>query len=90
MNAVTEVDEPSLNDELIIYPNPTSDRITIVQRGTLGADVEILNSIGERVLRTRTTNQQTTIDVSSQPTGIYVVRMWGRDGTATNNTVVIE
>lgn len=90
MNTVTEVVEHPLNDEFVVFPNPSSDHITVVQRGALDANVEILNSIGERVVKTRTTDQRTTIDVSTYPTGMYVVRLQNFDGTVVHAKMMIE
>ncbi|AZQ64682.1 T9SS type A sorting domain-containing protein [Flammeovirga pectinis] len=67
----------SLEDELnyVLYPNPVKDLFYI--KGLVNSgQIEIFNSIGERVLNTNFTNQKTvSIDVKSLNSGIYFVRI---------------
>ena len=77
------VDVKEINkDELTIsiFPNPTSDKITVC--GLEKADaIEIYSMLGEKVYTNNTLAQQTTIeiDLSSLPKGIYLVKV--RTGT---------
>jgi len=62
----------------IIYPNPSSDYITIetTARGT----VAIHNSNGQQLLHQKITEPTTTIDVCGLKSGVYVVKLVGEKG----------
>lgn len=68
----TAVNDPYLNDNINIYPNPANNSIHIASdvEGTL--TIEIYNLMGKRI-NVETTNN-TTIGVSNLPEGIYFMR----------------
>jgi hypothetical protein len=55
-------------NDLIIYPNPTSDYINVSKK----VDVEVYNSIGSLVLKQ---NKSTLVDLSTFKSGIYHLRV---------------
>jgi len=55
-------------NDLIIYPNPTSDYINVSKK----VDVEVYNNIGSLVLKQ---NESTLIDLSTFNSGIYHLRV---------------
>ena len=56
-------------DKVVVYPNPATDQITFNALGT----VDIYNLAGARVI-TAVANGTTTLDVSSLPAGVYLLR----------------
>ena len=70
---------------LIIYPNPTSSTIVIVniEKGKLS----ILNLGGQHLLQQQITAPVTNIDVSNLPNGIYMVKVVGEKGVQTGKFV---
>lgn len=58
-----------------IYPNPTNGKLTIENRELKIENVSVYNMLGERVYQSNTNQQQTTIDLSSQPAGIYFIEI---------------
>jgi uncharacterized repeat protein (TIGR01451 family) len=63
---------------LNIFPNPGTGKFNIkLPEGTSfsGLSIEIYNSIGELVLSTRSVSEMTSVDLYSQPDGIYFVRI---------------
>jgi hypothetical protein len=74
-NCTTSINE--LANNVIIYPNPTTGKITVDVPGF--AKVEIYNTVGQLV-ETKTVN---TFDISSYNTGIYFFRIYDIN----NNTV---
>lgn len=65
-------------DIVQIYPNPTKDMLFIrVEQEVIGEVVELFTLDGKRVLSARITSETTTIDVSSLPTGTYVLSLAG-------------
>ncbi len=72
----------------IIYPNPTSGIVNI-----LCQDAELFNiySTYGQLLISQTTNgnDHVTIDISSLPSGIYLIQLVSKEGLATNQIIKI-
>lgn len=70
----------SIRDEgnLVIYPNPANDYLTIQQAGTF--DVEIINMQGSQVFRKGSVIESLTLDVSNYETGVYLIKTSGQKG----------
>ena len=67
-----------LSNALKIYPNPTSNSITIETR-TKGS-LTISNCSIQQILQREITEPTITIDVSKLPSGVYVVRLTSDNG----------
>lgn len=55
-----------------IYPNPAKNVLNVTFKGTM--NVRIMNLLGANVLSTTLTQQNTTIDVSTFPSGVYFLQ----------------
>ena len=64
--------------QFVLYPNPTTGMVQINTDKAI-RQVEIRNLLGAIMLET-TTPQDNTIDVSSLPAGIYIVRVVTTEG----------
>ncbi|MBT9393172.1 carbohydrate-binding protein [Hymenobacter sp. NST-14] len=63
--------------ELLLYPNPVSDRLTVrAPADFAGGQVRILNIVGQQVWQGRYQPDQ-AIDVAALPPGVYVLRVTG-------------
>jgi choice-of-anchor B domain-containing protein len=61
-----------------LYPNPAQQHITIALKNQLLTDIEIYNTIGQKFLSLKAINESSkSIDVSSLPSGIYLVKING-------------
>ena len=61
---------------LILYPNPAKDKITISHLHITGiTQLSIFNVNGEKVMEKQLTNNETQIDISALPRGVYFVRV---------------
>ena len=69
--------EPMLGDnDIAIYPNPAKDYINVtISPEAIGKEVLILDTRSNIVLRAKTMNQYSQIDISSLPTGVYLVKI---------------
>jgi len=64
-------EELSASNQISIYPNPSTGEFFIDQHGFYnGTNLEVFNSVGEKVLQQQTVNE---IDLSTYPSGIYYV-----------------
>jgi hypothetical protein len=56
-----------------IYPNPATDKITI--ETNLSAQCSVLNAVGREFIHQELTQTKSVIDVSTLPSGIYMVKL---------------
>jgi len=74
-NCATGITENVLNPDVDIYPNPTSGLLNL-QLGQLeNIQIKGYNILGEKVYESLITNQQSQIDLSAQPNGIYFINL---------------
>jgi hypothetical protein len=83
LQAPTGIDQVRGNKEFNIYPNPTTGLLTI--EGELVTKVEVCNMLGEVVLAPKMTNN--TIDISSVPTGVYMLNIFTKEGRSSQRLV---
>ena len=81
----TSVGENLSQEDLRIFPNPTSDKITIAGETSNPFTVTILDQVGRRVLQAEYVGQA-IVDVASWDSGMYTVRV---DGTR-NGTFIVQ
>ncbi len=81
---------PAGQRNIIVQPNPTDDILHITATDGEIARVEMMDMFGRNV-PVRTENiatQQTTVNTSSLPSGVYILRITLTDGTVRNVKVV--
>lgn len=61
-------------DELMIYPNPANDMITVSTNNPTKQDVLIYDCMG-RLVKTLTLETEHQVDVSSWSEGMYLIKM---------------
>jgi hypothetical protein len=72
------IQEPKSDNEILVYPNPGTDKYYIkLPKGidVSQASVEVYNLLGELVFITKMQNSLTSIDLSQQSSGIYIIRV---------------
>jgi len=70
----------SLN-EMTLYPNPNSGEFSIkgLKAGML---VELYNGIGQKISSSTAGDEDTIqFNISTQPNGVYLIRIMSQDGT---------
>jgi hypothetical protein len=58
----------------ILYPNPVNDRLNLSAKDNID-ELSIYNLLGQEVLRTQPKGLTTEVDMTSLPTGMYVVKV---------------
>ncbi len=78
------------NDELIVYPNPASDKIVLSLGKFEGGTLDIFNALGKRISTQRVGTSPMEIDVSEYSAGTYLMYLRKESATATAKFVVVQ
>jgi hypothetical protein len=71
---VTSVQEHD-DSRFELYPNPSTDRVTLRTMDDGSLPVELIDAMGRVVLRTRTAGRETRIDPEAMAPGLYMLRV---------------
>jgi uncharacterized delta-60 repeat protein len=90
MGAATNTGIASLSTDqsISIFPNPSNGIFTI-QCAVNISDLEIINAYGEKCIATTVNSQQETVNLSSQPNGIYFLQLKTDQGVL-NKKIVLQ
>jgi photosystem II stability/assembly factor-like uncharacterized protein len=92
INGGTFIEENKISQSAIsIYPNPTSGKFTITNNESLSKETEvsIFNIQGKKVMYKKFQNKELIrLDVSSQPKGIYLLKIQTDNGVVTKKLVI--
>lgn len=81
----------NINENAVsIFPNPNNGIFTIILNNTHKIEIETYNLLGELIFKTTSADQQTTLNLSSNPKGIYFVRTIDSNKNITNNKIIIQ
>ena len=72
----------------VAYPNPTSGTLTLMVADAQQFDYEIYNMSGQAVMRGSTVGQETRLDLSNCPKGIYFVSILWNDNQLIQKVIV--
>ncbi|WP_201568449.1 Ig-like domain-containing protein [Imperialibacter sp. 75] len=88
--ATTGVSAEVLRSMIKTYPNPSQGQFTIAWDGSLADVKEIIihNNNGSAVWQHSMTTAQLTVDISSQPAGVYILRLITSHGAAVHKLVI--
>ncbi|HRG18608.1 MAG TPA: T9SS type A sorting domain-containing protein [Flavobacterium lutivivi] len=71
----TLLQNPTIDkDEIMLFPNPVSDVLTITFPDTESREVAVFNVLGQKIINANIHSSE-SIDVSSIPTGSYIVKI---------------
>ncbi|PWE01360.1 T9SS type A sorting domain-containing protein [Marinilabilia rubra] len=82
---VTDIAEKTMENSVEIFPNPAQEKLNVQAENV--ETVNIFNMSGTKVIST----PETTIDISSVPSGIYLIQCVDKTGkTISNQKIVIK
>lgn len=71
-----------------IYPNPATDEVFVVLNCNGLAQIDLLNQFGSLQMTSKTTQQQTRLDVSGLAPGIYLLKATCGNSSTTHKLVI--
>jgi len=81
--AITTTGTPSLSASGIkVFPNPTTNDLSIIQSPSAYSSFTITNSIGQDMIQQALTTTQTIVNVATLPPGLYYIIFRGDNGTS--------
>jgi hypothetical protein len=80
LTADTPADASSAGSQALsigLYPNPAQNQLTVQlgDAGSLGSLLEVYDRMGQRVMATRVTGLDLSLDISHLPGGLYYIRL---------------
>jgi hypothetical protein len=88
----TLIEKPAEEIQFNVFPNPSNGIFNIqlpVEVDNKDVNLNVTNLLGEVVFSQKMTQQNTTLDITQQPKGIYIVSFQGIDGL-TNKKLIKE
>lgn len=84
-NMIAPVSVPTIAmaDEVLFYPNPVTNVLTVKTGNGSYTQLKVLNSLGQVMIEQAISKGATTVNMQQLSTGIYVVQISGADGTHT-------
>ena len=79
--------EISINNDLILYPNPTNEQLTI-DFTTNATSIKVYNMLGELIIEKKITDDQSAVQLSvcNYKVGTYNVQLYKQDGSVIHKT----
>ena len=74
-NLTTFIKENNSKNNLLIYPNPANEIITLFDSENNRGTVELYNNIGQLVFKQEVNSNQTDVSLKNLSKGIYIIRV---------------
>ncbi|MFK8104898.1 MAG: T9SS type A sorting domain-containing protein [Saprospiraceae bacterium] len=84
----TSTFEPSLGDQVAIYPNPVSEVLNIDLGELAGERLSVYNALGQLVLTKNISSDQETLPVNDLEKGVYWLNIHTTEGIAVKRVIV--
>lgn len=89
--AATGIDDVLMNDGFAIYPNPAKNFFTLNLISTQNTEVVIFNMVGELIYQNNNPAKNIiTVDMNSQPNGVYFVKVKTNDKVVTKKVMLTK
>lgn len=92
-DTTTSVEEEGESQQLSVFPNPAKDILNLVISGNQISEnfrIVIFNALGQPVHSAQTNQQNTQIDISQWPSGVYQIMLQHGDETITRKPVILS
>lgn len=85
---VSGLGEKDLANVISIYPNPANETVTVFANGLEVTKIEVLNIAGQVISTVTETAATTKLNVSQIASGVYLVKTYTTEGTATKQLII--
>lgn len=85
----TEVNELSLNTRMTVYPNPVTGTF-VISGLTADSRISVFSVLGDQVLSVYNSGTTCQFDISTQPAGIYFLKIVDPDGSTSVRKIIKE
>ncbi|MBU0763907.1 MAG: T9SS type A sorting domain-containing protein [Bacteroidetes bacterium] len=86
LDVATSIENPVVNENIIIFPNPTQGIVTIT--GAENANIVVYNIVGDVVMNVNNVNR--VLDLSGLANGTYIIKVQAEDGVSTQKINLIK
>ncbi|MHB8260221.1 MAG: GH25 family lysozyme [Bacteroidia bacterium] len=86
----TDIDQNSLNNSFVIYPNPNAGTFHIDYTGVNGEAVVNVYDVNGKLVLSQTMNGKTNIDASNLNDGIYNINITNSDGVVNKRLIIVR
>ena len=84
----TSTEEEWLNNQVTVYPNPASDRVTVQLDELRAESIMVFNSLGQRVADLPARSDLIDLNTSQWENGIYLMKIQTDKGVATKRVII--
>ena len=81
-----DIQEANQNAEIKIFPNPAKSQFTVTN--VKDANLQLYNILGQEILHTYSSEENTVININSLPQGIYVLKVLKNNTSSVHKIVV--
>jgi len=68
-------------NDIVVYPNPVSDNLTIESKKSIGQEIKIYNALGSLIFTRQLQSQKENISTIQLPSGLFYYSISKKDGT---------
>ena len=86
----TGLGSSSITNHILIYPNPSGGKFTLVASNISNSHLEVMDIFGRCVMQTDIRKEETEINLIEFPKGIYFIRIFTDNALAGNKRIVIN
>ena len=72
--------------DVLVYPNPTSDRLAVEGQGMLRVD--LYDAMGRLISDSYADSERITVSIAGMPVGLYLLKVMMKDGSVVVRKVV--
>lgn len=87
---ITAIEDPQGNQDLVVYPNPTEQFVTVENRSDEDMIVHLYDALGQTVIEATPLAQKTTLDLHSLSNGTYLLMVTRQNGEQLKNFSLIK
>ncbi len=86
----TGIDEETNTNNVLLYPNPSSGKFQLIVKDSKNVSFEISDVLGKKIYHSKIENEITEIDLHTEKSGIYFIRIYNTTGNSQTKKLIIN